>query len=158
MKVRILLITVAEIVIYPPILSNKKTKTSIQKDAKKENTIPLKFILDGLSSSVKESVGEYTSAKYLWFKLQSEYHKGNQDTKKEAEVNPTKDMKQEENEEQAIDISEGKDISYYSSSDCDKVENDLEDAKKYFQSQLLIDIDLKYNLRIKRNLMWSFEN
>ena len=67
-------------------------------------------------------------------------------------------MKQEENEKQALDINEGKDISYYSSSDCNKVENDLEDAKKYLLAQLLMDIDLKYNLRLKRNLMWSFEN
>ena len=31
--------------------------------------------MDGLPSSVKESVGEYTSTKDLWFKLESEYQK-----------------------------------------------------------------------------------
>ena len=56
---------VSEIVINPPIMSNKKTNTAAQKDAKKENTISLKFLMDGISSSIKESVGEYTSAKDL---------------------------------------------------------------------------------------------
>ena len=65
-----------QIVINPPILSNKKTKTTAQKDAKKYNTISLKFMMAGLSSPVKENVGEYTSAKDLWFKLESEYQRG----------------------------------------------------------------------------------
>ena len=43
----------------------------------------------------------------------------------------TEDEKQEEKEEQASNTSEGKNISHYSSSDCDNVEDDLEDAKKY---------------------------
>ena len=147
---------VRDIVINPPIPSNKKTKTIAQKYSK-DNTIALKFVINGLSSSVKESVGEYTSAKYLWFKLQSECQKGNQDTNKEEKLNFTEDVKQEENEEQALDINDGKDISYYSSSDCNKVENDLEDAKKYFLAQLLMDIDLKYNLRLKRKILGSLK-
>ena len=62
-----------EILINPPILSNKKTETTAQKEAKKDNTIVLKFLMDRLSSSIKESVGDYTSTKDLWFKLESEY-------------------------------------------------------------------------------------
>ena len=52
-------------------------------------------------------------------------------------------MKQEEKEVQTSDINECKDLSYYSSSDCDNIENDLEDAKKYFLARLLMDIDVK---------------
>ena len=59
-----------EIVINPPSPSNKKGKSATQKEAKKDNTTALKFLMDGLPSSDKESIGEYTSAKYLWFKLQ----------------------------------------------------------------------------------------
>ena len=62
-----------EIVINPPTPSNKKGKSAAQKEAKKDNTTALKFLMDGLPSSMKESVGEYTSAKYLWFNLESEY-------------------------------------------------------------------------------------
>ena len=64
-----------EIVINPPAPSNKKGKPAAQKEAKKDNTIALKFLIDGLPSSAKESVGEYTSTKDLWFKLESEYQK-----------------------------------------------------------------------------------
>ena len=64
-----------EIVINPPAPSNKKGKSAAQKEAKKDNTTTLKFLMDGLPSLVKESVGEYTSAKHLWFKLESECQK-----------------------------------------------------------------------------------
>ena len=52
-----------EIVINPPAPSNKKGKVAAQKEAKKDNTTTLKFLMDGLPTSMKESVGEYTSAK-----------------------------------------------------------------------------------------------
>ena len=71
-----------EIVINPPAPSNKKGKTAAQKEAKKDNTTALKFLMDGLPNSVKESVGEYTSSKDLWFKLESEYQKERPEPKK----------------------------------------------------------------------------
>ena len=71
-----------EIVINPPTPSNKKGKAAAQKEAKKDNATALKFLMDGLRSSVKESVGEYTLAKDVWFKLESEYQKGRPDTEK----------------------------------------------------------------------------
>ena len=55
---------IQEIVINPLTLSNKD-KLATQKEEKKDNTTTLKFLIDGLPSSVKESVGEYTSAKDL---------------------------------------------------------------------------------------------
>ena len=73
-----------EIVVNPPAQSNKKTKSAAQKDANQDNTIALKFLMDGLSSSVRESVGEHTLAKDLWLKLESEYQERNQDTNIEA--------------------------------------------------------------------------
>ena len=71
-----------EIVINPTTPSNKKGKSVAQKEAKKDNTIALKFVLDGLPSLVKESVGENTSAKDLWFKLESDYWKERPEPKK----------------------------------------------------------------------------
>ena len=70
-----------EIMINPPASSNKKDKSAAQKEEKKDNTTALKFLMDGLPSSVKESVGEYNSTKDLWFKLESEY----QETRLEPE-------------------------------------------------------------------------
>ena len=71
-----------EIVTSPLAPSNKKGKVAAQKEAKKDNATALKFLMDGLPSLVKESVGEYTSAKDLWFKLESEYQKARSDTEK----------------------------------------------------------------------------
>ena len=71
-----------EIVINPLAPSNKKGKSATQKEVKKDNTTTLKFLMDGLPSSVKESVGEYTSTKDLWFKLGSEYQKARPEPEK----------------------------------------------------------------------------
>ena len=120
-----------EIVVNPPAQSNKKTKSAAQKDSMKVNTIALKFLMDGLSISIKESVGEHTSTKDLWFKMESEYKERNQDTKIEAEVKSTKEEKHEEKEEHPSDTSEGKNTSDYSSHECDNLEDDLEEAKRY---------------------------
>ena len=138
-----------EIVVNPPAQSNKKTKSVAPKDAKKDNTIALKFLMGFLSRSVKESLGEHTLAKDLWFKLESEYQGINQDTNVEAEVKSTEDEKQQEKEECVSNTSEGKNLSDYSGSDCENVEDDLEDAKKDVLAHLLADIDLCYNLRLK---------
>ena len=55
-----------EIVVNPPNLPSKKTKAAIEKD----NKVALNFLMDGLSSPIKESIGKYTSAKDLWFKME----------------------------------------------------------------------------------------
>ena len=77
-----------EIMVNPPNQLNKKTKTTVDT----YNKIALKFLMDGLSSSIQESVKDYTSAKDLWLKLEEEYLEKNQDKEKEAEV---KDERQE---------------------------------------------------------------
>ena len=95
-----------EIVVNPPNQPQKKTKTVVEN----YNKISLNFFMNGLSSSIQESVKVYTFAKDLWFKLEEEYQKKNQDKEKEAEV---EDEKQEEKQVQASDTSEGE----YSSMD-----------------------------------------
>ena len=88
-----------EIVINPPAPSNKKGKSVAQKEAKKDNTTTLKLLMDGLPSLVKESVGEYTSTKDLWFKLESGYQKARPEpkkTEKESEDKPPEEINQEE--------------------------------------------------------------
>ena len=40
--------------------SNKKSKAANQKEAKKNNATTLEFLLDGLPSSIKQSLGEFT--------------------------------------------------------------------------------------------------
>ena len=112
-----------EIVINPPAPSSKKGKSAAQKEAKKDNTTALKFLMDGLPSSVKESIGEYTLAKDLWFKLESEYQKERLEPKKidqESEDKPLEELKQEK------DSSKGMNSCDYDSL-CDEIEKVLAD-------------------------------
>ena len=64
---------VSKIVINAYVPSKKQSKASAKKEAGKNDSTALKFILDGLPSSIKKSVGEYTSTKDLWSKLEKEY-------------------------------------------------------------------------------------
>ena len=101
MKAQLNKFSVWEIVVNPPVQPNKKTKTAAEKD----NNISLNFLMDGLSSPIKESIKEYTSAKDLWFKLEEEYQRRSQEKEKETEF---KDQKQGEKEEQYSNVSKGK--------------------------------------------------
>ena len=95
-----------EIVINAYVPSKKQSKSAAQKEARKNNSTSLKFILDGLPNFVKKSVGEYTSAKDLWSKLEKEYQRKRQDTKKNVEENPTEDVKQEAKQDSVINEGE----------------------------------------------------
>ena len=79
-----------EIVINSAAPFNKKSKAANQKEAKKNNTTTLKFLLDGLPSLIRESLGEFTSARELWLKLEG-YYQGKQQGKQiedEQETEP----------------------------------------------------------------------
>ena len=120
MKVYLKKFGVWEIVINPPNLSNKD-KATTQKNAKKDNTTTLKFLMDGLPRSVKEGIGECTSAKDIWFKLEDEYKKERQDIEQEnqeAEIKITEDIKHEE-----LDSNKGMHNFDCSMSIFDEVEN-----------------------------------
>ena len=71
-----------EIVVNPPNQPSKKIKAVVEKD----NKVALKLLMDRLSSPIKESIGKYTSAKDLWFKLEQEHQRRSQDKEKEVEV------------------------------------------------------------------------
>ena len=75
--------------------------------------------MDGLPSSVKESVGEYTSAKDLWFKLESEYKKARPEPEKkdqESKDKPPKNINQEDGSSKGMDSCDCND------SFCDEIE------------------------------------
>ena len=62
-----------EIVINAHVPSKNQSKATAKREAKKDDSTTLKFILDGLPSSIKKNVEECTSAKDLWSKLEKEY-------------------------------------------------------------------------------------
>jgi hypothetical protein len=50
-----------------------KSKFAYQREGKKNDALALKTILSGLSSPIKESMGQCTSAKDQWLKLEETY-------------------------------------------------------------------------------------
>jgi hypothetical protein len=56
-----------------------KSKFAAQREGKKNDALSLKTILGGLSSPIKESMGQCTSAKDLWLKLEETYQRKNKD-------------------------------------------------------------------------------
>jgi hypothetical protein len=50
-----------------------KSKFAAQREGKKNDALALKTILSGLSSPIKESMGQCTSAKDLWLKIEETY-------------------------------------------------------------------------------------
>jgi hypothetical protein len=50
-----------------------KSKFAAQREGNKNDALALNTILSGLSSPIKESMGQCTSAKYLWLKLEDTY-------------------------------------------------------------------------------------
>ena len=62
-----------EIMITATNPSKRKSKAENQKEAKKNNATALNFLLEGLPSSIRDSLGEFTSARELWLKIKEDY-------------------------------------------------------------------------------------
>jgi hypothetical protein len=58
-------------------------KTKTPKEAKRNNSMALKSIQNGLLDRIKENMGHYTSAKVLWIHLESSYQSKVQNMEKE---------------------------------------------------------------------------
>jgi hypothetical protein len=56
-----------------------KSKFAAQREGKKNDALALKTILSGLSSPIKESMGQCTSTKDLWLKLEETYQRKKED-------------------------------------------------------------------------------
>jgi hypothetical protein len=52
-----------------------KSKFVAQREGKKNDALDLKTILSGLSSPIKDSMGQCTSSKDLWLKLEETYQR-----------------------------------------------------------------------------------
>ena len=52
-----------------------KSKFAAQREGNKNDALALKTILSGLSSPIKESMGQCTSAKDLWLNLEETYQR-----------------------------------------------------------------------------------
>ena len=59
----------------------KKARTIAQKEAKKNNSITMETILNGVIDSVKEKIGHHISARDLWLNVEYLYSTEGQETK-----------------------------------------------------------------------------
>jgi hypothetical protein len=77
---------------YVPL--KNKSKFVAQREGKKNDALALKTILSGLSSPIKERMGQCTSAKDLWLKIEETYQRKKE--KEEIEVHSIKIIKGKE--------------------------------------------------------------
>jgi hypothetical protein len=98
--------------------SKNLSKITVQRRARKNNEVALKILLNGLSDTVKESIGLCTSTKDLWLKLEKMYQIKNEDT----EDIPIKD------EDEDSTINKGKDSPQYF--DCNNSDIESSPASK----------------------------
>jgi hypothetical protein len=71
--------TIWKAVIGGSVSLKNKSKFSAQREGKKNDALALKTILSGLSSPIKESMGQCTSSKDLWLKLEETYQEKKED-------------------------------------------------------------------------------
>ena len=58
-----------------------KSKFASQREGKKNDALALKTIIGGISSPIKESMGQCTSTKDLWLKLEETYQRNKEKEK-----------------------------------------------------------------------------
>jgi hypothetical protein len=118
-----------------------KSKFAAQREGKKNDALALKTILTGLSRPIKESMGQCTSAKDLWLKLEETYQRKKE--KKEIEDHSIKIIKGKESSKTLECIVSKCDFekisSEYKQSSDDSTKEDLEDEGK----ELCVDVGKK---------------
>jgi hypothetical protein len=101
------------------IFLKNKSKFATQREEKKNDALALKTILSGLSSSIIESMGQFTSVKDLWLKLEETYQSKKEDTKDNS-------IKNNEGKESPktldCNISKCDDVEYFSTSEEENLE------------------------------------
>jgi hypothetical protein len=118
------------------LVSLKNTsKFAAQREGKKNDALSLKTILSGLSSPIKESMGQCTSTKDLWLKLEETYQSKKE--KKDIEDHSIKIIKGKESPKTLDCIISKCDLEKISSDDSTK--EDLEDISNEGK-ELCVDI------------------
>jgi hypothetical protein len=108
------------------VLLKNKSKFAAQREGKKNDALALKTILSGLSSPIKESMGQCTSAKDLWLKLEDTY----QEKKEDVEDHSVKIIKGKESLTLDCICDDFEGISNKGKESCDDVgkKEDIEDT------------------------------
>ena len=117
-----------------------KNKSKFAAQRKKNDALALKTILSGLSSPIKESMGQCTSAKDLWLKLEETYQ--SKEEKEEIEDHSIKIIKGKESSKTLECIISKCDFENISSeekkSSDDSTKEDLEDIQMKAKNDVLM--------------------
>jgi hypothetical protein len=146
-----------------------KSKFVAQREGKKNDALALKTILSGLSSPIKESMGQCTSAKDLWLNLEETYQ-----SKKEKKDIEDKSIKTHEGKEspkalgciiyKSYDVGKKEDLEYISNEgkeSCDDIEkgnilNTFQMKVKNLHKPLIAIIQnvmmLNFSLQVKKKI------
>jgi hypothetical protein len=105
-----------------------KSKFAAQREGKKNDALALKTILSGLSSPIKESMGQCTSTKDLWLNLEETYQKKKEDVEDQS-IKIIKGKRSPKTLECIISKCDVENISNEGKQSCDHVgkKEDLED-------------------------------
>jgi hypothetical protein len=96
-----------------------KSKFVAQRKEKKNDALALNTILSGLSSSIKESMGQCTTSKDLWLNLEERY----QTKEEDLEDNSIKNNEGKESPKTPdSNISKCDDVEYFSTSEEENIE------------------------------------
>jgi hypothetical protein len=124
---------------YVPLKKNSKLAT--QREGNKNDALALKTILSGLSSPIKESMGQCTSTKDLWLKLEETYQ--SKEEKEEIEDHSIKIIKGKESSKTLECIISKCDFENISSEDKESSDNSTKEDLKDEGKELCVDIGKK---------------
>jgi hypothetical protein len=124
---------------YVPL--KNKSKFAAQREGKKNDALALKTILSGLSSPIKESMGQCTSAKDLWLKLEETYQ--SKEEKEEIEDHSIKIIKGKESSKTLECIISKCDFENISSEDKESSDDSTKEDLKDEGKELCVDVGKK---------------
>jgi hypothetical protein len=132
----------ATIIGYVPL--KNKSKFVVQREGKKNDALALKIFFSGLSSPIKESMGQCTSTKDLWLKVEETYQ--SKEEKEEIEDHSIKIIRGKESSKTLESIIYKCDFENISSEDKESSDNstkeDLEDISNK-RKEVCVDIGKK---------------
>jgi hypothetical protein len=125
-----------------------KSKFAAQREENKNDALALKTILSGLSSYIKESMGQCTSTKDLWLKLEETYQTKKEDAKDNSiKINEGKEYPKTLD----CNISKCDDVEYFSTSEEENIEIVCVDSNDSYPMEA-VEVELS---ELKRKAEWG---
>jgi hypothetical protein len=126
-----------------------KSKFASQREEKKNDALALETILSGLSSPIKESMGQCTSTKDLWLKLEETYQRKKE--KEDIEYHSMKIIKGKQSSKTLECIISKCDFENISSEDKESSNDRIKEDLEYEGKELCFDVGKKEDCEYTSN-------